>query len=463
MPQAPSPSGSTPDEAQRFLAEHPAIEAFDIVLSDANGVGRGKIIRRAELLGLYEGGRHLPISILGLDITGEDVHETGLIWDSGDGDLRGWPIPGTITPLYGTSPPRGQVLMSMYHLDGTPMDADPRHALARQVALLADRGLHPAGAFELEFFLLANERDAEGKVQPANAVLDGRRSGKTEVYSVDHLHGMEPLFSDIYAACREQGIPAETVISEYAPGQYELTLHYRKDVMRAADDLVMLKRIVRAQARRHGVTACFMAKPIEAYAGSGMHFHVSLLDDAGHNVFSESGGESWSLNLLRALGGLVATMPESMLVFAPHANSWRRFVSQSYAPVAPTWGVNNRSVALRVPAGDARNRRIEHRPSGVDANPYLVAATILAGIAKGLDEGLEPGPETTGNGYEQPANQAIPSDWRSAIEAAKASAFLRQALGDQLHRTFTAIKQAEYVRVARTVSELDYHLYLHEV
>ena len=259
------------------------------MLSDANGVGRGKIIRRAELLGLYEGGRHLPISILGLDITGEDVHETGLIWDSGDGDLRGWPIPGTITPLYGTSPPRGQVLMSMYHLDGTPMDADPRHALARQVALLAAKGLHPAGAFELEFFLLANERDADGKVQPANAVLDGRRSGKTEVYSVDHLHGMEPLFSDIYAACREQGIPAETVISEYAPGQYELTLHYRKDVMRAADDLVMLKRIVRAQARRHGVTACFMAKPIEAYAGSGMHFHVSLLDDAGDNVFSESG------------------------------------------------------------------------------------------------------------------------------------------------------------------------------
>ncbi len=463
MSLTPSPSGSTLDEAERFLADHPAIEAFDIVLSDANGVGRGKIIRRAELLGLYRGGRHLPISILGLDITGEDVHETGLIWDSGDGDLRGWPIPGTITPLHGTSPPRGQVLMSMYHLDGTPMDADPRHALARQVALMADKGLHPAGAFELEFFLLSSERDAEGKVQPANAVLDGRRSGKTEVYSVDHLHGMEPLFSDIYAACREQGIPAETVISEYAPGQYELTLHYRKDVMRAADDLVMLKRIVRAQARRHGVTACFMAKPIEAYAGSGMHFHVSLLDDQGHNVLSESGGESWSLNLLRALGGLVATMPESMLVFAPHANSWRRFVSQSYAPVAPTWGVNNRSVALRVPAGDAKNRRIEHRPSGVDANPYLVAATILAGIAKGLDEGLEPGPETTGNGYEQPANQAIPSDWRSAIEAAKASAFLKQALGDQLHRTFTAIKQSEYLRVARTVSELDYELYLHEV
>ncbi|TIT44154.1 MAG: glutamine synthetase, partial [Mesorhizobium sp.] len=164
----------------------------------------------------------------------------------------------------------------------------------------------------------------------------------------------------------------------YAPGQYELTLNYRNDVMRAADDLVMLKRLVRAQARRHGVTACFMAKPIEKYAGSGMHFHVSLQDKAGKNVFAEASGETWSLPLLRGLGGLIQTMAESMLVFAPHANSWRRFVSQSYAPVAPTWGVNNRSVALRVPAGDAKNRRIEHRPSGVDANPYLVAATVLA-------------------------------------------------------------------------------------
>ncbi|MDG4894390.1 glutamine synthetase family protein [Mesorhizobium sp. WSM4976] len=459
-----SPSGSTPAEAKAFLDAHPEIEAFDIVLTDANGIGRGKIVRRHEVMGIFENGRHLPISILGLDITGEDVHETGLVWDTGDGDLRAWPIPGTLVPLYGTNPARGQVLMSMYHLDGQPMTSDPRLVLARQVELLAARGLHPAGAFELEFFLLSNERDADGKVQPARAVLDGRRSAKTEVYSVDHLHGMEPLFSDIYAAAQAQGIPAETVISEYAPGQYELTLNYRKDVMRAADDLIMLKRLVRAQARRHGVTACFMAKPIEAYAGSGMHFHVSLQDDAGKNVFTEAAGEKWSPKLLNALGGLIHTMAESMLVFAPHANSWRRFVSQSYAPVAPTWGVNNRSVALRVPAGDARNRRIEHRPSGVDANPYLVAATVLAGIVKGLDEGLDPGPETTGNGYEQASERStMPADWRAAIEAAKGSDFLKSALGPDLHRTFVAIKQAEYLRVARTVSELDYHLYLHEV
>ncbi len=458
-----SPSGSLVAEAEAFLAAHPEIEAFDIVLHDANGIGRGKIIRRHELLSFYSSGRHLPISILGLDILGEDVHETGLIWDQGDGDLRAWPIPGTIVPLHGTTPPRGEVLMSLYTLDGLPMTSDPRHALGRQVAAMAAEGLHPSAAFELEFFLLSNDRDAQGRVMPARDVLDGRSSDKTEVYSVDHLHGMLPLFSDIYAGAEKAGITAETMISEYAPGQYELTLHYRTDALAAADDLIRLKRIVRAQARAHGVTACFMAKPIEDYAGSGMHLHVSLCDAAGGNILVEEHEGQWTPAILHALGGLKATMAESMLVFAPHANSWRRFAAQSYAPVSPSWGVNNRSVALRIPAGDKRARRIEHRPAGVDANPYLVAATVLAGIRKGLSEQIDPGPETTGNAYADVDGPAIPVDWRSAILAARGSSFLKEALGADMHRTFTAIKAAEYARVARTVTELDYDLYLHRV
>jgi glutamine synthetase len=458
-----SPSGSTAAEAEAFLEAHPEIEAFDIILHDANGIGRGKIIRRHELLSFYNNGRHLPISILGLDICGEDVHETGLIWDQGDGDLRAWPIPGTLKPLHNTQPPRGEVFMSMYMLDGLAMTSDPRHALQRQVDALAAEGLHPAGAFELEFFLLDPERGPDGKMQPARDVLDRRKSAKTEVYSVDHLHGMLPLFSDIYAGAAKAGIKAETLISEYAPGQYELTLHYRENVMQAADDLMRLKRIVRAQARAHGVVACFMAKPNENYAGSGMHFHVSLLDDAGKNVFIEKVEGKWNPTILHALGGLKQTMAESMLVFAPHANSWRRFASQSYAPVSPTWGVNNRSVALRIPAGDIKARRIEHRPAGVDANPYLVAATVLAGVRKGMKEQIDPGPETTGNGYEDEGSAAIPTDWKSAIDAAKQSDFLKDALGQDMHRTFTAIMAAEYARVMRTVSEVDFDLYLHTV
>ncbi|WP_127103906.1 glutamine synthetase family protein [Pararhodobacter zhoushanensis] len=456
------PSGATPAEAQAFLDAHPEVQAFDILLHDSNGIARGKIIRRHELMAIYEGGRHLPISILGLDIVGEDVEETGLIWEAGDGDLRAWPVPGTLKAQHGTDPARGELFLGQYHLDGTPMLSDPRHALKRQVEALAAMGLQASAAFELEFFLLAPERDGQGRVQPARDVVDGRRSTRTEVYSVDQLIGMQPLFDDIYAGAALAGIVAETLISEYAPGQYELTLHYRDDPLSAADDLVRLKRIVRAQARSHGVVACFMAKPMEDYAGSGMHLHVSLRDETGRNVFTEAPGAGWTDTIRHAIGGLLQTMGESMLIFAPHANSWRRFANQSYAPVAPTWGVNNRSVALRIPAGDGKARRIEHRPAGVDANPYLVAATVLAGIRRGIEQRIEPGAETTGNGYDHHAG-GIPRDWRSAIEAAKGSAFLKDALGDEMHRTFTAVKAAEYTRVARAIPELEYELYLHRV
>lgn len=462
-----SPSGSTTAEAEAFLAANPDIEAFDIVIHDSNGIGRGKIIRRSELMAVYTSGRFMPISILGLDICGEDVHETGLIWGHGDGDLRTWPIPGTLTRLHGTQPPRGEVLLSLYMLDGAPMTSDPRHALQVQVDAMAAEGLFPAAAFELEFFLLANDRDGNGKVRPADAVLDGRKTHtfKTEVYSVDHLHGMEPLFSEIYAAAATAGINAETVISEFGPGQYELTLHYRTNVVQAADDLIRLKRIVKQAARRFGVTACFMAKPMESYAGSGMHFHVSLQDAAGKNLFSESQEGNWNNTLLHALGGLRATMGESMLVFAPHSNSWRRFSSESYAPVSANWGLNNRTVALRIPAGSVQARRIEHRPSGVDANPYLVATTILAALRHGLKHQIDPGPATTGNGYlnDESDSDRIPPDWRSAIEAAKHSEFLKAALGADMHNTFVAVKSAEYARVARTVPDIDFDLYLHTV
>lgn len=459
-----SPTGSTIDEAEAFLAAHPGIEAIDLVLHDANGIGRGKIIRRHELVPFFRSGRLLPISILGLDICGEDVHETGLIWDEGDGDRRAWPIPGTLVPLHGTTPARAEVLMAMFDLDGRPMGSDPRHALARQVDAMAREGLFPAGAFELEFFLLDPERGHDGRARAARDVLDGRQSLMTEVYSVDHLHGMLPLFNDIYAGARAAGITAETLISEYAPGQYELTLHYRTDVLQAADDLARMKRIVRAQARARGVTACFMAKPNEDYAGSGMHFHVSLQDGEGRNHLAEDkGAGAWNPRLLHALGGLKATMAESMLVFAPHANSWRRFAAQSYAPVSPSWGVNNRSVALRIPESAPAARRIEHRPAGVDANPYLVAATVLAGIRHGLAKGIDPGPAATGNAYEGADAGAIPADWRDAIAAAKASEFLRDALGEEMHRTFTAIKAAEHARVMRRVPDVDFDLYLHRV
>lgn len=453
-------------EAQAFLAAHPDVEAIDIVLTDANGIGRGKIIRRHELEALYKQGRHLPSSILGLDVTGEDVEETGLVWSVGDADLRAWPLAGTLVLMPWTVPLRAQVLVSLYHLDGRPHGADPRHAMAAQIDAMAAEGRYPAGAFELEFYLLDAEPGADGRPRPAAMALDGRRHGQVQVYGLDDLDGMQPFFGPVYQAAQTQGLRLETLISEYAPGQYELTLHYRYDLQRAADDLVMLKRLVRGMARRQGMVACFMAKPFAAQAGSGMHLHVSLNDAEGRNLFTETDGENAPNPLLRhAIGGLAATMGDGMLAFAPHANSWRRFVARLYAPVQPTWGCNDRSVALRIPAGPVTSRRIEHRPAGVDACPYMVGTTVLAGMRHGMAQGVDPGPAAEYQGFTQetPFARTMPADWRAAIAQTEKSDFMKSALGPDLHRSFIAIKRAELFRVAGSIPDTDYHLYLHQV
>lgn len=454
------------NEPKSFLKKHPEIKSFDIVMHDCNAIGRGKIIRRNELLKLYESGRQFPLSLLGMDITGEDVPDTGLILEQGDGDIKAWPIAKSLNVIHKSSPPRGELFMTMFDIDGNKLNIDPRNVLETKINSFKKNGIKLCGAFELEFFLVANELDQYGKLQPAKSIIGKKRSHrKTDVYSVDNLHGMLPLINDIYDATNAAGIEAETIISEYAPGQYELTLRHQNNLLKAADDIIRLKRIIRSQSRAHGVTACFMAKPMEGTSGSGMHFHVSMYDKKDKNIFSEKSKNNLNPNLLNALGGLTKTMGESMLVFAPNANSWRRLVLGSYAPVTPNWGLDNRSVAFRIPSSSSMNRRIEHRVSGVDANPYLVALTVISAIDYGIKNKIKAPNQTKGNAYEQKSKSInnMPHDWSSSILAAKKSKFLKDTLGPDLHRAFIAIKEMEYQKVASTVSELDIDLYLNAI
>lgn len=456
-----SPTRADPAEAEAFLAAHPQVVGIDVFLIDANGIARGKTIRRHELLGLYRDGRHLPGSILGLDLLGEDVEETGLVWSDGDADRRAWPIPGALRLQPWTEPPRAELQLTLWELDGTPVAADPRHALARIDAAARAAGRVPVIAFELEFYLL--DRAAGIPPAPARLPLTGEAPDAIQVYRVDELDRLAPFTEEVYRAAEIQGIPLETLISEYGRGQYEFTLHHRADALAAADDLVRLKRLLRAMAARRGMIACFMAKPFPDQAGSGMHLHASWADPRGRNLFADVDGEL-APPLRSAIAGLLGTVDESMLVFAPHANSWRRFAAQSYAPTAPTWGTNNRSVAVRVPAGAGHTRHLEQRVAGVDANPHLVAATVLAGMEKGLRDAADPGAPVTGNGYPPADPTALPPDWRSAIERASRSAFLRdEALGPTLHHVFLALKRAEYRRFAAAISPLEYRTHIETV
>jgi glutamine synthetase len=443
-------------ELGRFLEAHPQIQAVQIMITDPSGVPRGKSVRREELPRIFESGRQVAGSILGLDITGEDVDATGLVWDTGDADMTARPINGTLKLVPWLAAPTGQLMLTMFDARGAPAAADPRHALVRAVQRFADRGLAPVVACEIEFYLLRQEDD--GRLVPAGGGRSSER-GKIDAYSLTRLDDLAAVFDDVFRATVAQDLPAETLMSEYAPGQFEITLQHRDDALRAVDEAVMFKRLLRGVAAKHGLIACFMAKPFADRAGSGLHVHVSANDAQGRNAFA-SEQPAGTAALRHAIGGMKSTMAESMAVFAPNANSYRRFVNQSYAPTAPIWGVNNRSVSLRVPAGPAASRHIEHRIAGADANLYLAVATVLAAAERGIRETLDPGSPIEGNGYAQAGERTLPRSWMEALDHAARSEFLREALGKEFLEVFLAIKRQECARFSAQVTELDYGWYL---
>lgn len=448
-------------EAQAFLDANPDIDSIQIVWTDLCGVVRGKVLRRDEVVPAWNDGRFFPISALVLDATGQDVPETGLVFDEGDRDLLLWPVPGTLhrVPWLENT---AQYVAAIHDLDGTPAYADPRNALEKIVKRFeADLNMVPVGAIELEFFLMDRASALAGKPIPPRSLINEARPQHYQAYYLQDTDDFAPFFKDLYHWCDLQGLPAKTLISEYAPGQMEIVLRHRADVLRACDEAIMLKRVIKAAAEKHGLCATFMAKPYSQWTGSGMHVHVSLGDEAGNNLFAAENPADNQL-LMHAIGGLKAAMAESMLIFAPNANSYRRFRRNSYAPVAANWGVNNRTVSLRIPAGAAKACHIEHRPSGADANPYLVMAAILAGMHYGITEKEDPGNPVVGNGYEKRAKY-IPGNWFDAIDAFWRASILKEYFGKEFVDTFCTLKEVEADRFFAEPTVRDFEWYLRAV
>jgi glutamine synthetase len=341
-------------------------------------------------------------------------------------------------------------MLSMYELDGSPNDLDPRHVLRRVLDRYAADGLTPVAACELEFYLVDLQRGPGGEVLPARSVRTGRRPEGIQVYGLPELEDHAPFLRELWATADIMGLPLEGAISEFAPAQLELTLHHKPDAMAAADDAVRYKRAVKGIAPRHGCEATFMAKPWADRAGSGFHVHVSFADASGANLCADLRPEGSDM-LRHAIGGMKALMGDCMAILAPNANSYRRFRANSYAPVAPTWGVNNRTVSLRVPAGP-----------GADAHPHLVLAAVLASAHHGLTQRIDPGPAVEGDGYAAAARDGarLPTDWVSAVDRLEASDVLREYLGPRFVDMYVAVKRTEQDRFGAAVTALDYDWYL---
>ena len=203
-----------------------------------------------------------------------------------------------------------------------------------------------------------------------------------------------------------------------------------------------------------------MAKPFAEQAGSGMHIHASVLDAEGRNIFA-SPPSAPADALKHAIGGLQRSDQDCLLLFAPHANSYRRFVLNAFVPLNDVWGYNNRTVAMRIPHSDEANTRIEHRIAGADANIYLVTAAVLAGMLHGIEQGFDPGPPITGNAYDQ--TEIRTPFWREAIAAFMSSEFIREQFGESFRHIYGQQKLKEMHSFYTEVTDLEYAWYLRSV
>jgi glutamine synthetase len=458
---------ATQSEIDTFLAEHPEIQMLELLMPDINGILRCKRIHRREFKALFNHAFKAPLSTPLLGITSELYHEK-LEHDllAGDPDQLLLPIAGTLATIPWLDSPTAQVLTTYTDRELKPAWTDSRNALSRVLQHYSNDGLRPVVATELEFYLLAPGDENTPRPLQGNIAGTGLAQEGIQYCMADDLQDCDRFLEDVRAACEVQSVPLTAIHSEYSAGQWEINTLHTDDPLQACDQAMLLKRIVKGVARKHGLGATFMAKPFTKLAGNGLHIHTSVYAADGENIFSLKGvepSEAIADTLRHAIGGLANSMNESMAIFAPNANSYKRFQPGFYAPSSPTWGYNHREVALRIPVSSDSNRRVEHRVAGADGNPYLVTAAVLAGIHYGLREQCDPGAPIPPDADFSKAEITLPRRWDGALQHFRQGEVLKQYLGKTYCQTFATLRQGECDDYHNRVTSLDYEWYLRAI
>jgi len=445
-----------PQTLDQFLQDNPDIEIFEVILHDLNGIHRGKWLPREQIAKVFNGGYKMPQNTCSLDAWGRDLEE--LVQESGDADGVCTADPETLARVPWADKPSAQVIVSMGSFGGDePYGGDPRMVLQSVLDRYAKLDLRPVVASEMEFHLFELDRDKFGEPQHSQRALNGSPALGGQTYGMDIMRETAPLMDAITEAAKLQNLPVDTLITEFGPSQFEINLNHQDCAMRACDQGSMLKRAIRNVARSHNKVASFMAKPFAEQVGNGMHIHFSLVDADGQNVF-DNGTDAGSELLGHAVAGCLATMADSMAIFAPNINSYRRMVPCCYAPLAPNWGYENRTTAIRIPGGDNRAIRIEHRVAGADANVYLTVAAMLAGALYGIENKMAAPQAVVGDAGDVKAE--LPHFWQDALEAFEQSDFIGEYLGTELQKTFVLSKRKEKQEFDSRVTLLEYDAYL---
>ncbi|MDC0948281.1 glutamine synthetase family protein [Gammaproteobacteria bacterium] len=421
------------------------ITEIECLVPDITGNARGKIMPAGKFV--KDPVMRMPETIFMQTVTGDWVG-----YDEGPApievDMFTRPDPDTLRLVPWTEEPTAQAIFDCYDHNGEEIELAPRSVLKRVLAAYADAGLKPVVAPELEFYLVKRNPDPDYPLEPPVG-RSGRREVGSQAYSIDGVNEFDPLFEDVYDYCEAQELDIDTVIHESGAGQMEMNFEHG-DALYLADQVFLFKRTVREAALRHDMYATFMAKPHEQEPGSAMHIHQSLVDSqTGKSVFVNADG-SYSELFLQFIAGQQHYLPLGTALFAPNVNSYRRFAPDEAAPINTAWGIDNRTVGLRVPWADAQATRVENRLPGADANPYLVLAVSLAAGLLGIQEKLAASEKMEGSAYSLPFN--IPRNLMDALQHLRDCDPLRELLGKRFVDNYCDVKNNEYNTFFQVIS-----------
>lgn len=407
----------------------PSVPTVRLEVPDYDQGLRGKTVRAEKLAA---GGKAAMCTIVyGLSIA-DDVTDTPLA-SAANGYPDAFAVPDETTRV--VIPWRRSTeaaIADMVHEDGRPVLESPRTVLRRLVDGFTELGLEPVLGFEYEVY-----------VSQAADLSEGVRAlGRTiSAYSLLRLAETDALAEEFLSRMEAVGIPIEAFHSELGPGFFEFALS-PAPALQSADRAARARQYFRELCAERGLRATFMAKLHMEHSGSGGHVHQSLVRD-GVNVFSDGHG-GLSVEGGQYIGGLLATMGDLTVLFNPFLNSYKRLNAAFFVATRATWGYDNRNAACRAILNSTPSAaRVEHRRPGADANPYLVAAGMLAGGLHGLRDGLDPGPPLLPNSDVTTFGAELPGTLEDGVRAFEASAVARDLLGPEFVAAYAATRHGE--------------------
>lgn len=360
-------------------------------------------------------------------------------------------------------PQQGKVarlICDVYKADGTPFEGDPRYVLRRVLKEAEDMGYSFDVGPECEFFLFHTDD---------NGMPTTISHEKASYFDISPLDLGENARRDMVLTLEDMGFEIEASHHEVAPAQHEIDFKYGP-ALATADNIMTFKLVVKSMAKRHGLFASFMPKPLYVVAGSGMHTNMSLTKK-GKNIFNDPKGENGlSKEAYYFIAGIMKHVKGITAIANPLVNSYKRLVPGHEAPVYIAWSATNRSPLIRIPASRGAGTRVELRSPDPAANPYLLLALCLAAGLDGIKNKIEPPKAVNSNIFELSEKEmkkakieSLPSSLHQAIKEMEADPFIREVLGDHVFSKYVEAKRAEWDNYSLQVTQWEIDEYLYKI